>query len=57
MDAAGWIPVSLGILGLVSAWIVYGYVKRFPEGEGKVVEISSQFTKAQWSSCAVNTQY
>ena len=45
MDAAGWIPVSLGILGLVSAWIVYGYVKRFPEGEGKVVEISSAIHK------------
>ncbi len=45
MDAWGWIPVSLGILGLVSAWIVFGFVKRFPEGEGKVVEISSAIHK------------
>ncbi len=45
MDAGGWIPVSLGILGLVSAWIVFGFVKRFPEGEGKVVEISSAIHK------------
>ena len=41
MDTWGWIPVGLGILGLASAWVVYGFVKRFPEGEGKVVEISN----------------
>ncbi len=45
MDAGGWIPVSLGILGLISAWIVFGFVKRFPEGEGKVVEISAAIHK------------
>ena len=45
MDAGGWIPVSLGILGLISAWIIFGFVKRFPEGEGKVVEISNLIHK------------
>ena len=45
MDIWGWIPVGLGILGLVSAWIVYGFVKRFPEGEGKVVDISNSIHK------------
>lgn len=45
MYAGGWIPVSLGILGLISAWIVFGFVKRFPEGEGKVVEISAAIHK------------
>ena len=45
MDTWGWIPVGLGILGLASAWIVYGFVKRFPEGEGKVVEISNSIHK------------
>ncbi len=40
MTAGGWIPVTLGILGLVVAWIIFGAVKRYPEGEGKVVEIS-----------------
>ncbi len=40
MIEGGWIPVTLGILGLVTAWIIFGLVKRYPEGEGEVVEIS-----------------
>ncbi len=45
MNASGWIPVILGILGLISAWVVFGIVKRYPEGEGKVVEISNLIHK------------
>ena len=45
MDISGWIPVTLGILGLISAWIIFGLVKRYPEGEGKVVEISAEIHK------------
>ncbi len=45
MTLEGWIPVTLGILGLLSAWIVFGLVKRYPEGEGKVVEIADLIHK------------
>ncbi len=45
MSESGWIPVILGILGLISAWVIFGFVKRFPEGEGKVVEISNSIHK------------
>ena len=45
MNVGGWIPVTLGILGLISAWIIFGLVKRYPEGEGKVVEISASIHK------------
>ena len=45
MNIGGWIPVTLGILGLISAWIIFGLVKRYPEGEGKVVEISAAIHK------------
>lgn len=45
MNASGWIPVTLGILGLISAWVIFGLVKRYPEGEGKVVEISAEIHK------------
>lgn len=41
MNNSGWIPVVLGILGLISAWVIYGLVKRYPEGEGKIVQISA----------------
>ena len=41
MNTGSWIPVSLGILGLVCAWIIFSLVKRRPEGQGKVVEISN----------------
>ena len=42
MIAGSWIPVTLGILGLVSAFIIFNIVKRYPEGEGKVVEIAAE---------------
>ncbi len=40
MIVTGWIPVTLGILGLIAAWIIFSLVKRYPEGESRVVEIS-----------------
>ncbi len=40
MVSVGFIPTLLGILGLVSAWYIFGLVKRYPEGIGKVAEIS-----------------
>lgn len=33
------IPVILGAAGLIVAFLIYGFVKRFPAGEGKVAEI------------------
>ena len=41
MSNSGWIPVILGILGLITAWVIFALVKRYPEGEGKIVEISA----------------
>ena len=38
-------PAILGILGLISAWIVYLKVKNSPEGDGKVKEISDEIHK------------
>ena len=38
-------PAILGVLGLVSAWLVYLKVKNSPEGEGKVKEISDEIHK------------
>ncbi len=45
MNAGGWIPVILGILGLIAAWVIFGLVKRYPEGEGKVAQISNSIHK------------
>ena len=45
MNTSGWIPIVLGILGLASAWLIFGLVKRYPEGEGKVVDISAAIHK------------
>ena len=36
------LPIILGILGLLSAWIVYIKVKSSPEGSGKVKEIGDE---------------
>lgn len=36
------IPPLFGVLGLIAAFLTYGQVKKFPEGEGKVVEIGNQ---------------
>ena len=40
MNFAGIIPVALGGLGLYAANRVYGMVKQYPAGEGKVAEIA-----------------
>ncbi len=40
MASAGLIPTLLGILGLISAWYIFGLVKRYPEGVGAVTKIS-----------------
>ncbi len=37
-----WIPVMLGVLGLLVAWLIYVLMKNFPEGEPKVAEIAEQ---------------
>ena len=34
------IPPVLGVLGLIGAFIIYGLVKRYPEGTGKVKSIA-----------------
>ena len=37
-----FVPVGLGIIGLICAFLVYLKVLSFPKGEGKVVEIGDQ---------------
>ncbi|MBT8144055.1 MAG: sodium-translocating pyrophosphatase [Gammaproteobacteria bacterium] len=41
MDTS-YIPVIMGIIGLVSALLIYVMVKRYPAGEGKVADIAEQ---------------
>lgn len=36
------IAPSLGVIGLIIAFIIYGAVKRYPAGEGKVIEIGEE---------------
>lgn len=36
------LPPLFGVLGLVAAFITYRQVKKYPEGDGKVVEIGNQ---------------
>ena len=42
MTAYNLIPAVVGIFGLLSAWLVYLYIKSAPEGDGKVKEISDE---------------
>ena len=42
MDFSNLLPPIIGILGLVAAKYIYDMVKKYPEGEGKVVEIGNQ---------------
>ena len=37
-----WIPIILGVLGLLMAWLIHVLMRNFPEGEPKVVEIAEQ---------------
>ncbi|MDX1443470.1 MAG: sodium-translocating pyrophosphatase [Gammaproteobacteria bacterium] len=36
------LPLILGVVGLVAAFLVYGLVKRYPAGEGRVAEIAEE---------------
>ena len=40
MTTEFFVPPILGVVGLVIAFIIYGMVKRYSPGEGKMVEIS-----------------
>ncbi|MEE8365795.1 MAG: sodium-translocating pyrophosphatase [Gammaproteobacteria bacterium] len=42
MEFNNLLPPIIGVLGLVAAAYIYGLVKKYPEGEGKVVEIGNQ---------------
>ncbi|MFT5811848.1 MAG: K(+)-stimulated pyrophosphate-energized sodium pump, partial [Rubritalea sp.] len=42
MQVSHLLPPIIGVLGLVVAIYIYKQVKKFPEGEGKVVEIGRQ---------------
>ena len=35
-------PAILGLLGLGTAWYIFGKVKEYPEGEAKVAHIGEQ---------------
>ena len=36
------IPLYLGILGLLTAYVLYKFILTFPAGEGKIVEIADE---------------
>ena len=42
MEFNNLLPPIMGIIGLVAAAYIYKLVKKYPEGEGKVVEIGNQ---------------
>lgn len=42
MISTAFIPIGLGILGLISAFLVFLYIKKAPAGEGKLKEISDE---------------
>ena len=42
MSSIALLPVFLGILGLISAFLIFLYVKKFPAGEGRVAEIAKE---------------
>ena len=42
MEITTLLPPLIGVLGLVAAAYTYMQVKKYPEGEGKVVEIGNQ---------------
>jgi K(+)-stimulated pyrophosphate-energized sodium pump len=42
MDVSTLLPPIIGVLGLFAAKYTYDQVKKFPEGEGKVVDIGNQ---------------
>ncbi|GIR64833.1 MAG: hypothetical protein CM15mP69_6610 [Ectothiorhodospiraceae bacterium] len=42
MITGQFIPIIFGLGGLVTAYLLYKFVLKFPAGEGKIVEISDQ---------------
>ena len=36
------IPLYLGILGLLTAYVLYKFILTFPSGEGKIIEIADE---------------
>ena len=36
------IPIFFGLAGLLTAYLLYKFVLKFPAGEGRIVEISDQ---------------
>ncbi len=42
MEISTLLPPFIGVLGLIAAGYTYAQVKKYPEGEGKVVEIGNQ---------------
>ena len=42
MDVSTLLPPIIGVMGLFAAKYTYDQVKKFPEGEGKVVDIGNQ---------------
>ena len=60
MEFSTILPPIFGVLGLVAAWVTYAAVKKYPEGEGKVVEIGNQihlgamvFMKTEYKMLAI----
>ncbi len=60
MEPINLVPPAFGIAGLIAAFLVYSQVKKFSEGEGKVVEIGNQihlgamvFMKREYKMMAV----
>jgi len=35
-----WIPVAAGLVGMLFAFLIYGLVRRYPGGEGKIAQIA-----------------
>ena len=42
MSSYALVPIVLGVIGLLAAFIVYRAVLSFPEGTGKVADIANQ---------------
>ncbi len=42
MNSTAYIPIVLGVIGLLSAFAIYRTVMRYPGGEGKVADIGRQ---------------
>ena len=43
------IPLFLGFIGLIVAYVLYKFILSFPPGEGKLIEISEEIHKGAMS--------